>query len=324
MSGELVTLEGVSVRYPAGRAGLFGAAQHVHAVDKVSFSVRAGETLGLIGESGSGKTTIGRAILRRAPLSAGAIRFDGVDLAGLKGEALRAARRDMQLVFQDPYASLNPRMTIADTLEEPLIVHGLGGSRAERLQKVRAMLALVGLPQDAAERLPHAFSGGQRQRVGIARALILEPRFIVADEPVSALDVSIRAQIVNLLQDLQARLGVALLFIAHDLAVVRHISHRIAILYAGKLVELADRDAIYARPLHPYTEALLSAVPTPDPVAQRARRRIAITGEIPNLLQPPPGCRFASRCPIATALCRTHEPPLIEKAPGHFAACHHR
>ncbi len=233
MSRPLLSVDDLSVRYPAGRDGVFGPRRFVHAVDGVSFEVMAGETFGLIGESGSGKTTIGRAILRRAPISGGRVAFDGEDLGALSGEALRRRRRDMQLVFQDPYASLNPRLTVAETLEEPLIVHGIGAGAADRRARVAAMLELVGLPPDAAGRYPHAFSGGQRQRIGIARALILEPRFIVADEPVSALDVSIRAQIVNLLQDLQARLDITLLFIAHDLAVVRHISDRIAILYAG-------------------------------------------------------------------------------------------
>jgi peptide/nickel transport system ATP-binding protein len=276
----------------------------VHAVDDVSFEIRRGETLGLVGESGSGKTTTGRAILRRVSITAGRIWFKGRDITGLRGEELRRLRRDMQLVFQDPYASLNPRMRVLDIVAEPLLVHGLVRRIEDAEDRVVELLELVGLPVDAVERYPHAFSGGQRQRIGIARALALEPDLIVADEPVSALDVSIRAQVVNLMQDLQERLGLTYLFIAHDLSVVRHISHRIAVMYAGKLVELADRDEIYRDPRHPYTRALLSAVPIPDPRVQRARSSAVLRGEIPNPVQPPTGCRFHTRCPIACGALR--------------------
>jgi len=310
----LLQVDDIAVHLPVGRDLL-------RAVDGVTLTIRRGETLGLIGESGSGKTTIGRAILRRAPLARGRIRFDGQDITTLGGETLRKLRRRMQPVMQDPYASLNPRMTIGEIVAEPLEVHGIGANAKARADMVAAMLTLVGLPEDAATRTPQAFSGGQRQRIGIARALALEPDLIVADEPVSALDVSIRAQIVNLMQDLQARLGLAYLFIAHDLVVVRHISHRIAILYCGQVVETASREEIYERPKHPYTEALLSAVLTPRPAHQRARRRIVLKGEIPNPTSLPAGCRFHTRCPYAEEQCRVAAPPFEEKAPGHWAAC---
>jgi oligopeptide/dipeptide ABC transporter ATP-binding protein len=278
-------------------------------------------TLGLVGESGSGKSTTGRAILRRVPVVRGKIFFKSRDITHVQAANLRPLRRHMQLVFQDPYASLNPRMRVFDIVAEPLVVHGLARNNKEAQDKVFALLQRVGLPADAGHRYPHAFSGGQRQRIGIARALALSPEFIVADEPVSALDVSIRAQIINLMQDLQAELGLTYLFIAHDLAVVRHISRRIAIMYAGKIVELAGRDRIYENPLHPYTKALLSAVPVPDPRVQRARMRIAYVGETPNPLNPPPGCRFQSRCPQASDLCKAQDPPMKERDPGHFVAC---
>jgi len=318
----LVQVEGLSVRFEAGRSGFWG--QHrlnVHAVENVSFEILPGETLGLVGESGSGKSTTGRAILRRVPAAAGRIIFKGRDITHAAAEDLRPLRRHMQMVFQDPYASLNPRMRIIDTVAEPLVVHGLAASSQQATDKVSELLHRVGLPPDAGSRYPHAFSGGQRQRVGIARALALSPEFIVADEPVSALDVSIRAQIVNLLQDLQKDLGIAYLFIAHDLAVVRHISHRIAIMYAGNIVEIAGRDELYKKPLHPYTQALLSAVPVPDPRVQRTRRRITYGGEPPNPLEPPQGCRFQSRCPHRTGQCRLQDPPLEERSPGHRVAC---
>jgi peptide/nickel transport system ATP-binding protein len=318
----LLDVRDLSVRFPVGRAGFWGQKRlTVHAVDDVSFVVHKGETLGLVGESGSGKTTIGRAVLRRLPVSAGRIRFRGDDITQLGGEPLRKLRQHMQLVFQDPYASLNPRMRVLDIVAEPLLVHGRARTSEEAAAQVADLLHRVGLPADAADRYPHAFSGGQRQRIGIARALALSPEFIVADEPVSALDVSVRAQVVNLLQDLQRELGLSYLFIAHDLAVVRHISHRIAILYAGKLVELAGRDAIYDSPLHPYTEALLSAIPVPDPAVQRRRRRIMNCGEPPDPLHPLPGCRFQTRCPVAQAQCREATPPLREAASGHWVAC---
>jgi oligopeptide/dipeptide ABC transporter ATP-binding protein len=318
----LVEVRNLSIHFPVGRVGFWGRQRRVvHAVDDVSFTIRKGETLGLVGESGSGKTTTGRAILRRIDPTAGTIHFRGRDITGVKGEELRRLRRHMQLVFQDPYASLNPRMKVHEIVAEPLVVHGIVPSFDDARDQVLHLLELCGLPRDAADRYPHAFSGGQRQRVGIARALALEPELIVADEPVSALDVSIRAQVVNLLQDLQDELGLTYLFIAHDLSVVRHISHRIAIMYAGKLVELADCDDVYEHTTHPYTEALLSSVPIPDPPTQRARRRIVLQGEIPDPVDPPPGCRFASRCPIAVPRCSEVPPIFTEIAAGHRVAC---
>jgi oligopeptide/dipeptide ABC transporter ATP-binding protein len=320
----LVEVEGLSIHFPAGRAGFWGQSQLVvHAVDNVTFAIAPGETLGLVGESGSGKTTTGRAILRRVNATRGTIRFRGQDITRIEGEPLRQLRRNMQLIFQDPYASLNPRMRIGEIVGEPLLVHGLVRDAAQARALVVDLLERVGLPADAVDRHPHAFSGGQRQRVGIARALALEPEFIVADEPVSALDVSVRAQVVNLLQELQEALGLTYLFIAHDLSVVQHISHRIAIMYAGHLVEIAPAGSIYVNPKHPYTEALLSAVPIPDPKVQRRRRRIVYSGEVPSPLNPPAGCRFAGRCPRATRQCEMEVPPLEEKAPGHLAACWH-
>ncbi len=318
----LLTVDNLTVHFPVGRTGFWGRQrQFVHAVDGVSFSIRRGETLGLVGESGSGKTTTGRAILRKAPITSGRIIFGGQDITHLHGEKLRQLRRKMQLVFQDPYGALNPRMKVLDLVAEPLVVHNLVEDIEEADEKVRNLLELVGLPGDAAERYPHSFSGGQRQRIVIARALALEPEFIIADEPVSALDVSIQAQIVNLLRELQQELNLTYLFIAHDLSVVRHISDRIAVMYAGKLAELADRNSIYESPTHPYTEALLSSVPIPDPVLQRRRRRVPLTGEIPNPISPPDGCRFHTRCPIVVDKCRVEEPPLEVKDSGAHAAC---
>ena len=321
----LVEVDNLSVRFPGGRAGFWGQQHlHVHAVDDVSFTIRQGETLGLVGESGSGKTTLGRAVLRRVPVHEGHIRFDGADITQTQGQALRQLRRHMQLIFQDPYASLNPRMRVLDLVAEPLVVHGLVRNRDEAADQVAELLDLVGLPTDTLDRYPHAFSGGQRQRIVIARALALHPRFIVADEPVSALDVSVRAQVVNLLQDLQRDLGLTYLFIAHDLSVVQHISSRIAIMYAGCLVEIGPADTIYDDPKHPYTEALLSAVPVPDPVQERQRQRIVYQGEVPSPMMPPDGCRFQGRCPLVTGICRRQTPPLEEKSTGHFAACWNR
>jgi peptide/nickel transport system ATP-binding protein len=318
----LVTVKDLSVLFDAGRAGFWGRKRlTVHAVENVSFDIYPGETLGLVGESGSGKSTTGRAILGRVPVSRGQIFFQGKEITHAGKNQVRELSRDMQLVFQDPYASLNPRMKIIDIVAEPLFVHGLVKNTKAAAGEVARLLELVGLPPDAGARYPHAFSGGQRQRVGIARALALKPRFIVADEPVSALDVSIRAQVVNLMQDLQSQFGLSYLFIAHDLAVVRHISHRIAIMYAGNIVELADRHLIYDAPVHPYTRALLSAVPVPDPPVQRARQRIVCPGEPPNPLNPPFGCRFQSRCPQVTQTCLDAAPLLTERQPGQMAAC---
>lgn len=319
---DLVEVDQLCIRFPVGRSGFWGQnVHHVHAVDDVSFRIRRGETLGLVGESGSGKTTLGRALLRRITPASGSVHFDGVDITGVTGEELRLLRRRMQLVFQDPYASLNPRMTVLELIAEPLVVHGFAKNVNAARDPVTELLVRCGMPADAVDRYPHAFSGGQRQRIGIARALALEPEFIVADEPVSALDVSVRAQVVNLLQDLQAEHNLTYLFIAHDLSVVRHISHRIIIMYSGKVVEIAPAAAVYDTPLHPYTEALLSSVPIPDPPLQRSRDRVVLKGEIPNPIDPPPGCRFASRCPIVEERCRLDAPPLEEKSPGHWAAC---
>ncbi|GMQ94436.1 MAG: ABC transporter ATP-binding protein [Acidimicrobiia bacterium] len=317
----LVEVDSLSVHFRVGQTGFFRPVkQFVHAVDGVSFEIHRGETLGLVGESGSGKTTTGRAILRRVPAASGRIYFKNKDITEMNGKELRTLRRHMQLIFQDPYSSLNPRRTVLDIVAEPLVVHGIVKRPADAVDRVRELLELTGLPADAASRYPHAFSGGQRQRIGIARSLAINPELIVADEPVSALDVSVQAQVVNLLQDLQEQLHLTYLFISHDLAVVRHISNRIAIMYAGKIVEIADSEAIYRTPRHPYTEALLSSVPVPDPKSKR-RHRIVLTGEMPNAMTPPPGCRFHTRCPIAESRCATEEPPLQEKAAAHLAAC---
>jgi oligopeptide/dipeptide ABC transporter ATP-binding protein len=321
----LIKVDHLTVHFDAGRSGFWGQTHLVvHAVDDVSFEIYPSETLGLVGESGSGKSTTGRALLRRVPIKSGRIYFQDQDITDLGEEGLRPLRRHMQLVFQDPYASLNPRLRIIDIVAEPLVVHGLVKNIRAAVDRVAELLKLVGLPPDAGGRYPHAFSGGQRQRIGIARALALSPKFIVADEPVSALDVSIRAQVVNLMQDLQAEFGLTYFFIAHDLAVVRHISHRIAIMYAGKIVEIAGRDAIYESAIHPYTEALLSAVPVPDPKTQKTRQRIAYSGEVPNPLAPPQGCRFQTRCPYESERCRQEEPSLVERRAGHRAACWNR
>jgi oligopeptide/dipeptide ABC transporter ATP-binding protein len=318
----LVRVENLTVHFPIQRAGFRKRQEKVvHAVEDVSFEIRKGETLGLVGESGSGKSTTGRAILLKVKPTAGKVFFKGKDVTSVTGEDLRRLRRNMQLVFQDPYASLNPRMKVIDIVAEPLVVHGIVKRSRDAYDRVRELLDLCGLSGDAADRYPHAFSGGQRQRIGIARALALEPEFIVADEPVSALDVSIRAQIVNLLQELQQELGLTYLFIAHDLSIVRHISHRVAIMYCGKIVEIADRAQIYEDAKHPYTEALLSAVPIPDPAIQQDRQRIMLPGEIPNPINPPGGCRFHTRCPIVQPRCMEEEPPLEDKAIRHRAAC---
>jgi oligopeptide/dipeptide ABC transporter ATP-binding protein len=308
--------------FPVG-GGLFGGARGlVRAVDGVSFEIQRGETLGLVGESGCGKTTTGRCILQLERPTSGHVVFEGHDLTALDESALRPIRRHIQVIFQDPYSSLNPRMTVGQIIAEPIAVHGLVRDASGRRARVRDLLRRVGLLPQHAERYPHEMSGGQRQRVGVARALALEPSLIICDEPVSALDVSIQAQIINLLEDLQAELGLTYLFIAHDLAVVRHISDRIAVMYLGKIVELADRKTVYEDPLHPYTKALLAAVPIPDPEVEARRERIVLSGEVPSPLKPPAGCAFHPRCPLAVERCRAELPPLREVKPGHWAACH--
>ena len=323
MTGErpLLEVRNLVKHFHVG-GGLFGGpAGVVRAVDGVSFSLRRGETLGLVGESGCGKTTTGRCILQLERPTSGEIIFDGRDLAKLDEVELRPFRRRIQVIFQDPYSSLNPRMTVGQILAEPLAVHGIVPERAKRETRVRELLAHVGLLPQHAHRYPHQLSGGQRQRVGIARALAMEPSLIVCDEPVSALDVSIQAQIINLLEDLQREFGLTYLFIAHDLSVVRHISDHVAVMYLGKIVELADRASLYDVPLHPYTKALLAAVPIPDPELEARREHVVLRGEVPSPLRPPSGCVFHPRCPIAVDRCGREIPELREIRPGHGAAC---
>ncbi len=318
----LLEVDDLYMHFPLTQGILFqrkvGAVQ---AVDGLSFNVYKGETLGLVGESGCGKSTTGRAILQLYKPTAGSVRFDGRDLTKLDGGEMRKMRRHLQMIFQDPYASLNPRMTVGSIISEPMQIHNLV-PKNKRNERVQELLQTVGLNPYFANRYPHEFSGGQRQRIGVARALAADPDFIVADEPVSALDVSIQAQIINLLEDLQAQFGLTYLFIAHDLSVVRHISDRVAVMYLGKMAELADRTSIYDDPLHPYTKALLSAVPVPDPIIEKKRERIILTGDVPSPINPPSGCHFHTRCPYAMDVCRQVEPKFVDQGGGHYVACH--
>jgi oligopeptide transport system ATP-binding protein len=320
-AGEsLLVVRDLQKYFPIKRGVFARTVGHVKAVDGISFAIAKGETLGLVGESGSGKTTVGRCILRLIEPTNGAVQFSGTDVLGLDADGMREMRRHMQIVFQDPYGSLNPRMRVSSIVGEPLAIHGMT-SRGDRDAKVADLLKRVGLNPDYRTRYPHEFSGGQRQRIGIARALATNPKFLVLDEPVSALDVSVQAQVVNLLQDLQEEFGLTYLFIAHDLAVVEHISARVAVMYLGKIMELSPREALYRDPLHPYTKALLSAVPIPDPTLEK--KRIILTGDIPTPINPPSGCVFHTRCPIAQfPICGEQVPPLVEHKPGQFAACH--
>src|SRR5712692_1867073 len=318
VEANLLEVRNLTKHFPAGAGILGGGHQVVKAVDDVSFTIRRGETFGLVGESGCGKSTTGRSILRLVEPTSGEVRFDGQNLLSLSSETLRRLRRQMQIIFQDPYSSLNPRMMVGQIVEEPLFIHRVG-DRGKRRDRVAELLRLVGLEPEHATRYPHEFSGGQRQRIGIARALALDPKFIVCDEPVSALDVSVQAQVVNLLQDLQQQLGLTYLFISHGLSVVEHISTRVGIMYLGKLVEIASSEEIFHNALHPYTRALLSAIPIPDP--ELRHQRLPLKGDMPTATDPPSGCRFRTRCTIAEDRCAESEPPLVEVSPDHFVAC---
>jgi oligopeptide transport system ATP-binding protein len=319
-NNALLRVDNLMMHFPIRRGVFQRQVGAVRAVDGVSFEVKRGETLGLVGESGCGKSTTGRTILQLYKPTAGDVTFDGVNLVTLKGEHMRQMRRKIQMIFQDPYASLNPRMTVGQLVGEPLIVHNVA-TGAEINERVSHLLETVKLNPAFATRYPHEFSGGQRQRIGVARALALQPSFVICDEPISALDVSIQAQVVNLLEELQEQFNLTYLFIAHDLSMVKHISDRIAVMYLGVIVELASRDELHARPLHPYTQALLSAVPIPDPIADARRERIILKGDVPSPANPPSGCRFRTRCPIAEGICAESRPDFREIKPGHFVAC---
>jgi len=323
MSDEQVLLkvDGLVKHFPVLRGVFQRQVGAVHAVDGITFDIRRGETFGLVGESGCGKSTAGRTILQLYRPTAGHVSFEGIDLVSLSRENLRKMRRRMQMIFQDPYASLNPRMTVADIISEPLLVHGVTRGD-ETMDRVNELLEVVRLSSSFGARYPHEFSGGQRQRIGIARALALNPDLIVCDEPISALDVSIQAQVINLLEDLQQDFGLTYLFIAHDLSMVRHISKRVAVMYLGVIVELTDVKELYAKPLHPYTQALLSAVPVPDPVIEQSRQRLILVGDVPSPVNPPSGCRFRTRCPIAEERCALTQPEWREVSPDHWVACH--
>jgi peptide/nickel transport system ATP-binding protein/oligopeptide transport system ATP-binding protein len=315
---DLVEVKNLVKYFPVRGGLLQRVVAWVQAVDDVSFSIKEGETLGLVGESGCGKTTVGRTLLRLVPATGGSVIYDGQDVLKANGRELKALRRNMQIIFQDPFSSLDPRMPVGESIAEGLLVHGMG-SRRERFEIVIQTLRKVGLEDYHARRYPHEFSGGQRQRIGIARALALRPKFIICDEPVSALDVSIQAQVLNILRELQGEFGLTYLFIAHNLSVVEHISDRVAVMYLGKMVELTDRDELYRNPLHPYTQALMSAIPIPDPTLKR--ERIVLKGDVPSPLRPPSGCRFHPRCPVALEHCANEEPQFKEVSPGHWVAC---
>ena len=320
MTGPVLEVSNLTKHFTVKSSkGLRVIRRTVQAVSDVSLTIGAGQTVGLVGESGSGKTTVGRCVLRLIEPTSGSVKFQGEELVGMKADRLRGLRRQMQIVFQDPYASLDPKMTVGASIAEPLEIQKVEGNHSDR---VAELLELVGLAPDHARRFPHEFSGGQRQRVGVARALALNPSFIVLDEPVSALDVSIQAGVVNLLQDLQSQLGLSYLFIAHDLSVVRHISDVVAVMYLGKIMEVGPAEDLYLRAAHPYTQALLSAVPEPDPVLERERHRIMLQGDVPSPINPPSGCRFRTRCPIAEERCAQEEPALVDRGQGHPVACH--
>ena len=315
-SQPLIQVENLKKYFPVKHGGT------LKAVNDVSFDIKAGETLGMVGESGCGKSTVGRTVLRLYEPTAGQVKFNGTNIYSLNKTKMKEYRRYMQMIFQDPYASLNPRMTITDIIGEALDIHKLTSGGAARKKRVEELLDLVNLNPDHANRYPHEFSGGQRQRIGIARALAVDPKFIICDEPISALDVSIQAQVVNLLKELQERLGLTYLFIAHDLSMVKHISDRVAVMYLGKMVELADSETLYSEPLHPYTKALMSAIPVPDPDVEATKERIVLQGEIPSPINPPSGCFFRTRCPYATERCAIEAPEFREAKPGHHVACH--